>query len=242
MEDDAPRPDDRGLDTTGDAAEPLPLPPTPAELEQAEGLIRQANLAKIRGDKGLYERLVHEASTIAPGSSTVQEAVGDAYLATKQVRKAKDAFQLAVKLDPSNASAERKFGEAVLSVQLALDPMFATIPEDDSVASGKAGLIMSFLIPGLGQLANGDNAKGYPMLGGWLLGVVGSLAVPQGLAGLATVIGVKGPAFNPIVLIPVLLAFGCWIWSIGDAGSRNKRFERKPIIHPVPPVDKDFEL
>jgi len=223
--------------------EELPAPPSPECLEKAEGLIRQASLAKIRGDKTMFEKLVQEAATVAPGSSTVQEALGDALVDRRQVKKAKDAFQLAVKLDPKNASAERKFGEAVLSVQLALDPLFSTVFYDDSLASGKAGLILSFLIPGLGQIVSGDTKKGSMMLGGWLIGIAVAVAIPKGISGLGSLINLRAaPPLNPIVFVPLFVAATCWMWSLGDAGSRNKSFQKRTVVRPVPPDVGDFEL
>lgn len=247
MEDDTHRSDPPGVSAEPDPPAPEPeeqLPPQPTteEMERAEGLIRQANLAKIRGDKSLFEKLVQEAAQVAPGSSRVQEALGDAFVERRQLKHAREAFELAVKLDPSNASAERKFGEAVLSMQLALDPMFATIAPDDSFASGKAGLILSFMIPGLGQLVAEETKRGSIMLGGWLVGLIGAFAIPQGMAGLSSLFSNQGPPFKPLVLLPLAVSGACWLWSIADSGSRNKRFEKRVITRPIPPVDKDFEL
>lgn len=247
MEDDTHRSDPPGITPEPEtpAVEPekeLPPPPTAEEMEKAEGLIRQANLAKIRGDKSLFERLIQEAAQVAPGSSRVQEALGDAFVERRQLKHAREAFEVAVQLDPNNASAERKFGEAVLSMQLALDPMFATIAPDDSFASGKAGLILSFMIPGMGQIVAEETKKGSIMLGGWLIGLVSAFAIPQGMAGLSSLFNSQGPAFKPIVLLPLTVSAACWLWSIGDSGSRNKRFEKRVVIRPIPPVDKDFEL
>lgn len=242
MEDDSPRPVADVDESSAEAEESLPPPPTEEEREKAENLVRQANLAKIRGDKVSFEKLIEEAALAAPGSSAVQEAVGDAYVDRRQVRKAKDAYQRAVKLDPTNASAERKFGEMVLSIQLALDPMFGKPSPDESLASGKAAVILSFMIPGLGQIVNGETSKGVAFLVTWLVGVIGAILVPNGLTGLMTLIGLRGPAFNPTVLLPLFLAVSAWMWAIGDAGGRAKRQDKRMIVHPVPPVDKDFEI
>lgn len=245
MEDDASRPVpdvSEPVEAPAAESEQLPPPPTAEDLEKSDHLIRQANLAKIRGDKVAFEKLIEEAAQVSPGSSAVQEAVGDAYLERRQVRKAKEAFQMAVKLDSSNASAERKFGEAVLSIQLALDPMFGREPSDESLASGKAAVLLSFLIPGLGQIVGGETSKGSAFLITWLVGVIGAIIVPGGLAGFMTLFGMRGPVFNPVVLLPLFLAATAWMWAIGDAGGKAKRQDKRAIVRPVPPVDKEFEL
>lgn len=221
-------------------SEPEFEPPTPAQLEKAENLIRQSNLAKIRGDKVAAEKLLDEAAAAAPGSSAVQEALGDAYIDRKQVRKARDCFKLAFKIDPKNASAERKYGECVLSIQLALDPSFASPPPDDSFASGKGALILSFLVPGLGQIAMSETKKGLTMLGMWLGGGVLSFLIPNGLSSIPTLFGARGPSLNGLVFVPLFATIVAWMWSISDAGAKAKRYEPKTVVRPVPPVDKEF--
>ncbi|MBS1714402.1 MAG: hypothetical protein JST30_08705 [Armatimonadetes bacterium] len=248
MEDDAARPDPTGLSPEGgpenaDAEpEPLPDPPTPAEAEEAENLVRQANLAKIRGDKDGFQRLLEQAASVAPGSSTVQEALGDAYSERRQVRKAKEAYHAAVRLDPSNASAERKYGEAVLAIQIALDPAFALAPDDGSFASGKASAILSFLIPGLGQLASGSTVFGGVLLGIWALALAWAVSVPNGLSKIPFLFRGGTVDFNGAVMVPLFLMAAAWIVGIAEASAKAKRVQPKKFERPVPPVDKKFEL
>ncbi|MBS1721480.1 MAG: hypothetical protein JSS66_00570 [Armatimonadetes bacterium] len=211
-------------------------------MEAAENLIRQANLAKIRGDNAAFDKLLEQAAAKAPGSSMVQEAIGDSYRDRRQLRKAKEAWQMAVKLDPKNASAERKFGEAVLAIQLAIDPKFATAPDDDSFASGRAAVILSFLLPGLGQLVAGQSKKGAFYLGLWLIGVIAMLAIPNGLSGMPALFGRKAVPFNPVVFVPMFFSAAAWLMAITDASSKAKSMPARMIQRPLPPVDKDFEL
>jgi len=248
MEDDAARSDAPGLGPEEEALQPdtaeapLPEPPTPAEAEEAEGLVRQANLARIRGDKDAYQRFLEQAAAVAPGSSTVQEALGDAYVERRQVRKAKEAFHTAVRLDPSNASAERKYGEAVLAIQVALDPAFALAPDDGSFASGKASTILSFLIPGLGQIVSGATVFGGALLGIWVLALVWAMSIPNGLSKLPFLFRGGSVDFNGAVLMPLFLMAASWVVGIADASSKAKRVVPKQVARPVPPVDKKFEL
>lgn len=241
MEDDATKPDSSGIEEVAEAIK-LPAPPTAEQSDAAESLIRQANLAKIRGLLDQYEKTIHEAVELAPGSTFVQEALGDLYLSQRRVRNAKDAFHLAFQLDSTNASAERKYGEAVLAVQLALDPNFLSQPADDSLASGRAMLLMSFLVPGLGQIVQGDTRKGYGLLAAWSLGIFFAVIDRRNLQGLMSLIGKRGPEFNPVILIPLGVSLIAWIWAVSDASSRSKAIEVKKIMHPVPPVDKKIDL
>ncbi len=222
--------------------EALPPAPTPDQLEAAEQLLRQANLARMRGRLDDARRLLDEALATAPGSSAVQEAVGDAYIADRQTRKARDAYHTAVRLEPGNASAERKYGETVLAVQLALDPSFATVARDESFASGRAAVIMNFLLPGLGHLTLGRQREGTVLLAVWVASVGLALAVPNGLSGFPALFGRPGPPFNGLVLLPLFTAAAAWLYAIGDSSAAAKRMDLKQIPRPTPPVDKDFEL
>lgn len=224
-----------GSEPSGLAVEPA----TPEQVERAENLIRQANLAKIRGDQAAADKLLDEATQTAAGSSPVQEALGDAFLERKQVRKARDCFKRAMELDPKNPSAERKYGECVLAIEFAVNPDFGKIT-DDSFASGKAGVLLSFLLPGLGQSVSGETTKGISLLAVWVACLVWAFLTPNGLSGLPTLIGRKGTTLNPVVFVPLFGMAACWLAAIGDASARAKRFEPKSIVRPTPPVDKEF--
>ncbi len=214
--------------------------PSPEQVEAAEKLIVQANVARIQGNKIVATRLLREAADLAIGSSQVQEALGDAFLQDRSIRNARDCYKKAFEIDPRNISAERKYGEAVLAIQLAIDPNFGQTPADDSFASGRVILILSFLIPGLGQLSLGETKLGSGLLASWLIGIIVALAIPQGMAGLASLVSKHGPPLNPMIFLPLGVSTLAWIWSLADAGSRAKTTKPKIVHHPAPLVDKDF--
>lgn len=219
------------------------LPPTAEQEERAEALLRQSNLACVRGDREAASKLIEQALEAAPGSSRVLEAQGDDCVLRRQLAKAKDAYKAAVEADPKNVSAERKLGETVLALQLACDP--ASIlggPQTDSYASGRAASLLSFLIPGLGQFVTGHTSKGVAFFVAWLVGVVWAILTPNGLSGIPTLFGRPGPNPAPIVFVPLLLAGLAWVASIGDANATAKARPVHKPDRPVPPVDKPFEM
>ncbi|MDX2065691.1 MAG: hypothetical protein SFX74_08125, partial [Fimbriimonadaceae bacterium] len=52
--------------------------PTPAQVDQAEQLIRRARLEQTRGHSQAARQLLDEAQAVAPGSPVVLEAIADA--------------------------------------------------------------------------------------------------------------------------------------------------------------------
>ncbi|MCW5936045.1 MAG: tetratricopeptide repeat protein [Fimbriimonadaceae bacterium] len=225
-----------------DAVAEAPRELTEEQRLRVEDLLRQANLAKVRGQADLSERLVLEAVQLAPHSSPANEALGDVYLEQRQTRKAREAYRQAVELDATNASAERKYGETVLAIETALNPALLLGSGEGTYASGKASVVLSFLVPGLGQIVNGLRAKGAAFMGVWLVGWILAFLVPNGMKGLTTLFTGRGPGFEPLVLLPLGISAIAWIWSILDAGQAAGRVEQKKFERPTPPVDKDFEI
>jgi tetratricopeptide (TPR) repeat protein len=211
-----------------------------AAREKAESLARQAMLAATRGDREGAWRLVGQALEADPESSLAHETSGDLLLGRKDAKSAQEAFQRAVALDPTNVSAERKLAETALTVQMAAHPELFMEENDSSLASGKASVLLSFFVPGLGQLVSGEPARGAAFLACWILGVAGALLVPDGLAGIGSLIGRRGPEFNPAIMAPLFLALAAWLAAIGEASARARVSEPIRIERPRPPVDKEF--
>lgn len=221
--------------------EPALTPPTPEQLEQADSLLRQANLARVRGDKAEADRLLQAAQEAAPGSAAVLEEIGDRHVAARKLRLAKDAYQAALEAEPGRASAERKLGETVLALQMILDPskILGDDPGDDSYVGAKALPILSFLVPGLGQLANGETGKGLTMMAVWAGSLLMTGMLSDGFRAFSSLLG-KGGGLNPIAFLPLCSAVVAFAWAVGDASSTAKLKEKRNILPPQPPVDMEF--
>ena len=217
-------------------------PTTPEAAEEAEKILRQANLARVRGDNTMADRLLQEAMSVAPGSVAVLEAVGDDYVHRKQWRKAFEVYEIAHKTDPTNVAVERKFGEMVLKVKLAVDPFAMNQRDVGTMASGKAAMLLSVFLPGVGQMVLGSYVKGGFMLGGWAIGWLVFLADPQGFKGLMTMIGMaKNATPGPLAIPALMVAIAFHLWSMFDAVATSKSLgPREKIEHPAPPVDKPY--
>lgn len=217
------------------------------DIERAENLIRQARLARQRGQKDIARKLLEEAIELAPEAPTILEAKGDECMERFQYKAALELYEKAKNADPSNVALERKFGETVLKIAEAADPLAFASRADESVAGGKVAVILSVIIPGLGQFVTGKQTPGLGMFGGWIVGWFLALLIPNGMSGVMGLFGVKTSGgqvanFNGIVLIPLAIAGFCHLWATLDAGQRASQLQRKRVDRPAPPVDKPFEL
>ncbi|HRJ27650.1 MAG TPA: hypothetical protein PLO61_09105 [Fimbriimonadaceae bacterium] len=254
MEDNSNRPEPGGLrpdpepkSEHEESQEPeLPPPPTPEQAERAERLIRDANIARIRKQRQEMDRLLNEALEVAPGSALVLEAVADDLLLRGQRRRAQELYAQAIRLSPGNVSLERKHAECVFASAGLNDPaalMGGALTE--SYASAKSGMILSFIIPGLGQIVMGEVKRGAIMLSGVVVGWVIALLIPDGVSSFMGLLGLarNPPPFQPLVLLPLSLAACFHLWAIVDMFSRARveQFRSKPVERPRPPVDMPFE-
>jgi hypothetical protein len=109
-------------------------------------------------------------------------------------------------------------------------------------ASAKTALWLSILLPGLGHMAMENYQKGAWIMAAWLVGIGGVFLVPNGVTGLAGVLSPRAHVpFNPLVLLPMLIAFGAFASAVAEMSQAAKQTESFKPTHPVPPVDKPFE-
>lgn len=252
MDDDATRselggltPEPAGTTEEPGAAQVEVTPPTPEQIAEAENLLRQAHLAKVRGQTSVARKLMEEAAQVAPGSAPVLEALGDEEMSHRAYSKAVKCYEAAMEADPGNVAIERKHGDAVFLVAQA-SAMFdlSASTYADSMASPKVAVILSLCIPGLGQMVTGRLTTGIVMLAGVVLGWLVAFLIPQGMAGFAGLFGTRSSVseFNGVVLLPLAVAIVFHFWSVIDAAGRVDKGRHQKIDRPKPPVDKPFEL
>ncbi|HEY3396039.1 MAG TPA: hypothetical protein VGM19_00120 [Armatimonadota bacterium] len=143
------------MDPAADA--PAPLDPE-AFGRLAEEVARDLHFARLAAAAAGVEQLLLRA----PESTTAHELHGDVLLAQGDRKAAREAYHHSVELEPANADAERKYAELSLALHqnefdrealLAGDlERFRGAPHKEPAAAA----FRSLLIPGLGQLYNGD--------------------------------------------------------------------------------------
>jgi len=241
LSEETPRPDETidPAPETPEVVEEL-APPDPLAVEKAEGLIRQSHLAKMRNQGSVADRLLKEAADLAGNSPVVLEAIGDDFAERRQYRKAKEIYDRARKLDPTSKSLENKYGEMVLRVDLHIDP--ATYNENAGLVSGKAAVVLSAILPGLGQIVSGQVVKGSIFLAIWGICFGFVLALPGGIGGMVQyLLQGRGPTgFTPLSFAFLVGAVLMWLMAIFDASVIAKRFTPVKVDRPLPPSDLPF--
>ncbi|MCU0317420.1 MAG: tetratricopeptide repeat protein [Fimbriimonadaceae bacterium] len=237
--------DGESIASQGAADHDGPPPATPAQVEQAEKLLRDAQIAKMRGQNSVADKLLQEAAQVAPGSAAVMEAIGDDLVKRGQWRKAKDAYAQAHKIDPSNAAIERKFGEMVLKVDMSIDPFTLNQADAGTMATTKTALLLNVFFPGAGHLFLLER----PLAGGialasWAIGMAWLFFSPGTFSNLMSLFGFPGTSgpFQPLNLLPVLLIIAPFLYCLSTSAAEAKRWSVGKIEKPVPPDNRDFEI
>ena len=231
--------------TQGKSPEPeLPAPPTPEQLTEAERLLQQASLARIRQQGSVAERFLKEAAEAAPGSAAVQAALGDELWRRSQFSKAREAYKMAHRIEPLNPAYETKWAESI--VGSGGDPLAQLSGLGDSYASAKSAGCLSMILPGLGQIVMGEKSKGIAMIVVYFVAWTWAVFTPDGLDGIPAAIGfrqeVQVKEFNALVLLPLAVVAVTWLSAVLSLSSQMKVKSPRNIERPKPPGEGNFEL
>lgn len=125
-----------------------------SEMQKADTLLREAGILQRREKYKEAEAKCREAINANPSDSAAIEILGDIYQGVARIEEAMAAYLRAVAADPKRASAERKYGDLLMQQQ----NWNAALP-DDVARFPFLAIILSLLLPGLGQLYNGQYLK-----------------------------------------------------------------------------------
>ncbi|HMS55933.1 MAG TPA: hypothetical protein PKA27_11085 [Fimbriimonadaceae bacterium] len=212
------------------------------DLAGAERALSAAHLAKMRGNKPEAEKMLTEAMRLAPKSAPVLAAVGEDFAERGQIKKALEAYRQAKEVDPTNAKIEGRYAELVLKDSESMLFMSGSSAVE-SLASAKSAVLLSVLVPGVGQIVTGETGKGIILLVGWLASWITAFLIPNGLKSLVQVAGGGASSLNMAVLIPVFAGVCFHLVAIFDASTKAKTRERmmRKTDRPVPPANLPFE-
>lgn len=218
-----------------------PPPSTPEQIAEAENLLRLAKVAAMRGSRDEAADLLKRAEQAAPGASAVLEALGDEAAAQRKPAEARRLYDRARRADPANTSADRKHAELVFRTHAA-SQAFSPSGMAESAASAKSAALLSFFVPGLGQIVQGQYAKG----AFFLVGVFGlwTIAIAFGLREtLSKILNVADQSgdINVVTVFCVLGAVILWFVNFADASARAKLAGKRTIERPRPPEDLPYE-
>ena len=236
----APPPDSSHKSDETDKEPELP-PPTAEQIEKAENLIRQARLARSRGQSAQATEFLNQAESLAPNAPIVLEFIGDDYAEHNNFRKARDTYKKALRYAPNNVAIDRKHADMVFKTSNFGN--LQNLSEFEVVANAKRAVAFNFFIPGSGQIVTGEPIKGGFILGLWLLSLVSIKLIPNGVQTLID-LGtgrLRVSSFNAVVLIPLAIAIIIQIAAIFDASIKAKSYENRKVLHPEPPDKLPFE-
>lgn len=139
----------------------ITLPPfreaTPQERMRADSLLTAANVARRRGNFKEAEQRCREAIELTPQDAAALELYGDIFQSVGRVDDALFAYERAKEADPNRASAEKKYAELMLLQNREIERLREEfIPRNANVA-----VLFSALMPGAGQVYNGEPLKGF---------------------------------------------------------------------------------
>jgi tetratricopeptide (TPR) repeat protein len=242
-----------------------PAPLDPARERERDRLLTLANVQRMRGQIPEATETLKKALALGEGQSKadapVHELLGDILAADERWDEAKTAFGTAHALDPARASAERKFAQMTLRIadsqrerEMAEAILRGEIPA--GTASGVAAvhgkrspalaLLLSGVVPGFGQLYNGQLIKGLVCLGAFLLTVLAINFLPEGklfLDQFTHFLAARpyrgGGEMSPLLLFLVLVSGILWLYAVIDAPIvASKLSSAAPADDGEPKVDK----
>jgi tetratricopeptide (TPR) repeat protein len=218
-----------------------PLPPAPIaqeKIDQAEALIRQAQICKMRGETQKAGRLLQEAAQAAPTSPAVLEIVGDSCMERRDYKGAIDVYAQALLASQGSVPLERKHAEAILAHQMASNPMLIPTNDVGTYAQGKYAVLLSIIFPGVGHMIAGKWAPGIVFMS---LVLVGSLMSGY-FGGYAAFLSLFGSSRDVTFMgiLSLLILVGSYLACQFHMASLARQMETPKIERPKPPVDKEF--
>jgi tetratricopeptide (TPR) repeat protein len=218
--------------------------PTSSEMQnRIRELLGRATLLRARGERQQALQLAEQAAGLDEKSWEAHELIGDILLDIGRGEHALASYRRARELNKSRGVLEEKIGRAALAraarhrvaseAEALLDGMAR--PSDIKRKPGFAALL-SLIIPGLGQLYNGEVIKGFVMAGLFIvLFALSAVAVRGVLAASPTpsqgvlygpgvdAVDILSELFSGINAVWVVLLAALYIFAIADAGMRASK-------------------
>ncbi|HZP82761.1 MAG TPA: hypothetical protein VFB21_14065 [Chthonomonadaceae bacterium] len=201
---------------------------TPQEVQQAEQLLREAHLARRRENYRLAEEKCRAALALVPKDAVALEMLGDLLQGVAKVDEALAAYRRATRADPKRSSAERKYGDLLMRQENWAGIDLEAVPKNPRVS-----VLLSMLLPGAGQIHNGEPLKGaLIMIGMALLIFVGaffgsaSSPTPTPAGSSIAKHSRRSQPINTNALIPLFLGGALYIYAVADANIGARRASR----------------
>ena len=172
-------------------------------FDQARELSRlaaAANLQRMRGQWAEAEETCRKALAIAPKDVVFHEMLGDIIYECGRLGQALEQYKIAMTLSPGKPLLEMKYAKVVLEFgeterARALAEDMITNPRKYTARERRpiTALVASVVVPGLGQLYNGQPLKAGIIFGAFLLSLVAfrlMQAYPRGMRSFVEMLSV----------------------------------------------------
>ncbi|MHB0912052.1 MAG: tetratricopeptide repeat protein [Armatimonadota bacterium] len=190
---------------------------------EVERLLALANLQRMRGQWTEAEETLAKALAIAPGDVTLREMLGDVLAECGKLDQALAEYHAGLQSSPGKASLEKKHAKMVLAIgekehEKALAKDMLENPAKYNLRRRKPGTaLLIALVPGLGQIYNGEYVKGGVISGMVLLFFIAMAAMQTPYPSTTYSITDLLHFTNPLVLLVGFLAFIAYIYGLIDA-------------------------
>lgn len=201
-------------------------PDDAAALEEMERqhrlaeLVRRTRRALAINRPAQAEQLAAEAAELAPDTTTVEELLGDVAMAGERYETARKHYERALEIEPINADAEAKLGEAVINIRQGTDlrdrmEQAVEHPEDYR-GFHKSPVVAAIysIIPGVGQLYNQQYEKGLAIVAAAMLLLAWVLSEVLAFTGASLIAGARNPRLHTEEARQVVEGYGPFMWTL----------------------------
>jgi tetratricopeptide (TPR) repeat protein len=196
---------------------------TEQSREKLDGLLREANVFRVRGQVEEAEARCRAVLALAPEDATALEMMGDLLRGRAQTEAAAEFYKRALAAAPGRPSPEKKYAELALELadrarlRDAADMLLQhPVAPPQQRRNVMMALLLSGLFPGLGQFYNREGRKGTLLVVGSLICM--ALGLDQLMRLLLTVATTRPSGEVNSLGAWLGLLFGVlWIYAVIDA-------------------------
>ena len=221
----------------------MPPEPISAEIQiRIRELLGRATLLRSRGERAEALKLAQEALTLNEASWEAHELVGDLLMEMKRGEQALESYRRARDLNRSRPVLEEKIGRAALARASRLQAARMSEALLDGTVGAPApprkpaiAALFSLVIPGLGQLYNGQPVKAILFAAVFLvafgfttMAVLSQVTSPISSQGMLyapslDLSAMLSGAFSGVNAVWTLLLLATYIYAVADAGLTASR-------------------